>query len=90
MSAGTFASGDDVAVNWVGGTGATALFSVMLLTVWIQIGYPVVIFMAALQRVDPELYEAAELDGAGWWQRMYKVTLPSMIRAGGRCSWLRP
>ena len=37
--------------------------------IWVQIGYPVVIFMAALQRVDPELYEAAELDGAGWWRR---------------------
>lgn len=72
-------TGDDVAVNWVGGTGATALFSVMLLMVWIQIGYPVVIFMAALQRVDPELYEAAELDGAGWFRRFGAITRP-MIR----------
>ncbi len=34
----------------------------MVVLVWVQIGYPVVIFMAALQRVDPELYEAAELE----------------------------
>ena len=40
----------------------------MAVMVWVQIGYPVVIFMAALQRVDPELYEAAEIDGAGWWR----------------------
>ncbi|MDO8119820.1 sugar ABC transporter permease [Isoptericola sp. b490] len=72
-------TGHAVAVNWVGGTGATALFSVMLLMVWIQIGYPVVIFMAALQRVDPELYEAAELDGAGWFRRFGAITRP-MIR----------
>lgn len=72
-------TGHDVAVNWVGGTGATALFSVMLLMVWIQIGYPTVIFMAALQRVDPELYEAAELDGAGWFRRFQAITRP-MIR----------
>ena len=39
---------------------------VMAVMVWVQIGYPVVIFMAALQRVDPELYEAAEIDGANW------------------------
>jgi raffinose/stachyose/melibiose transport system permease protein len=43
--------------------------------VWVQLGYPVVIFMAALQRVDPELYEAAELDGAGWFTRFRAITL---------------
>ena len=36
----------------------------MAVLVWIQIGYPLVIFMAGLQRVDPQLYEAAALDGA--------------------------
>ncbi|HEV6953188.1 MAG TPA: sugar ABC transporter permease, partial [Promicromonospora sp.] len=41
-------------------------------------GYPVVIFMAALQRVDPELYEAAELDGAGWWDRFRAITVPQI------------
>lgn len=72
-------TGHESNVNWVGGTGGTALFSVMLLMVWVQIGYPVVIFMAALQRVDPELYEAAELDGAGWFRRFQAITRP-MIR----------
>jgi raffinose/stachyose/melibiose transport system permease protein len=72
-------TGHESNVNWVGGTGSTALFSVMLLMVWVQIGYPVVIFMAALQRVDPELYEAAELDGAGWFRRFQAITRP-MIR----------
>lgn len=76
----SWVTGGEVAVNWVGGDGRTALFSVMLLMVWIQIGYPVVIFMAALQRVDPELYEAAELDGAGWFRRFHAITRP-MIRA---------
>jgi raffinose/stachyose/melibiose transport system permease protein len=47
--------------------------------VWVQLGYPVVIFMAALQRVDPELYEAAELDGANWYQRFRAITV-SIIR----------
>jgi raffinose/stachyose/melibiose transport system permease protein len=52
---------------------------VMVVMVWVQIGYPVVIFMAALQRVDPELYEAAELDGANWFQRFTSITV-SIIR----------
>lgn len=72
-------TGDDVTINWLGGSYATAMGSVMLLMIWIQIGYPVVIFMAALQRVDPELYEAAELDGANWFRRFQAITLP-MIR----------
>ena len=50
----------------------------MLVLVWIQIGYPTVIFMSALQRVDPELYEAAELDGAGWFRRFRAITIPQI------------
>ncbi|HQY99621.1 MAG TPA: sugar ABC transporter permease [Propionicimonas sp.] len=63
--------------NWLGDP-ALAMPSVMLVLIWVQIGYPVVIFMAALQRVDPELYEAAELDGAGWWARFRAITLPQI------------
>lgn len=64
--------------NWLGSPD-TALPSIMVVMVWVQIGYPVVIFMAALQRVDPELYEAAELDGANWYQRFRAITV-SIIR----------
>jgi raffinose/stachyose/melibiose transport system permease protein len=64
--------------NWLGSPD-TALASIMVIMVWVQVGYPVVIFMAALQRVDPELYEAAELDGAGWFQRFRWITV-SIIR----------
>ncbi len=65
------------AQNWLGDE-KTALLSVMGVLVWIQIGYPLVIFMAGLQRVDPELYEAAEIDGASWWQRLWSVTVPQI------------
>jgi raffinose/stachyose/melibiose transport system permease protein len=60
--------------NWLGSPD-TALLSIMVVMVWVQLGYPVVIFMAALQRVDPELYEAASLDGANWWQRFSSITI---------------
>ena len=63
--------------NWLGVTG-TALPSVMFVLIWMQIGYPTVIFMSALGRVDPELYEAAELDGAGWADRFRAITLPQI------------
>lgn len=68
---------DSLALNWLGDT-STALPSVMTVMIWVQVGYPVVIFMAALQRVDPELYEAAELDGAGWFRRFRAITLPQI------------
>ncbi|MFI9488500.1 carbohydrate ABC transporter permease [Promicromonospora sp. NPDC052451] len=63
--------------DWLGDPDV-ALFSVMVMLIWLQIGYPVVIFMAALQRVDPELYEAAELDGAGWFRRFRAITIPQI------------
>jgi len=50
----------------------------MAVLVWFQLGYPVVIFMAALQRADPQLAEAAEIDGASWWQRLWRITVPQI------------
>lgn len=63
-----------LAQNWLGDPNF-AMYSVMVIMVWIQFGYPVVMFMAGLQRVDPELYEAADLDGASWWQRFTKIAV---------------
>ncbi|MFI7608213.1 carbohydrate ABC transporter permease [Micromonospora sp. NPDC049366] len=60
--------------DWLGDPD-TAMPSVMAVMIWVQIGYPVVVFMAALQRIDPELYEAAEVDGAGWFHRFRAITL---------------
>lgn len=68
---------DSLTQNWLGDE-RTALLSVMAVLVWIQIGYPVVIFMSGLQRVDPELYESAEVDGASWWQRLWAITVPQI------------
>ena len=65
-------------VDWLGQM-PSALLVLMVVLIWVQLGYPVVIFMAALQRVDPELYEAAELDGANWFQRFRAITV-SIIR----------
>ncbi|MEU3254924.1 sugar ABC transporter permease [Streptomyces sp. NPDC006997] len=63
--------------DWLGDPDL-ALYTVMGVLVWVQLGFPLVVFMAGLQRVDPQLYEAAELDGAGWWRRFRHVTLPQI------------
>ncbi|ANN18313.1 ABC transporter permease [Amycolatopsis orientalis] len=66
-----------LAANWLGDPDL-ALWSVMGVMLWIQVGYPVVIFMAGMQRADPSLHEAAELDGASWWSRFWHVTVPQL------------
>lgn len=61
--------------NWLGDPDL-ALWMVLGVLVWMQLGYPLVLFMSGLQRIDPELYEAASLDGATWWQRFARITVP--------------
>jgi putative chitobiose transport system permease protein len=53
-----------------------ALPSVMLVTLWKGLGYYMVIFLAGLQGIPPDLYEAAALDGSDGWRRHLDVTLP--------------
>ncbi|AXA44405.1 carbohydrate ABC transporter permease (plasmid) [Rhizobium leguminosarum] len=66
---------DNLAQNWIGDA-TYALAAVSLVIVWIQVGYCLVVFMAGLSRIDPSLYEAAELDGANWWSRLVTITIP--------------
>ncbi|WP_246610012.1 carbohydrate ABC transporter permease [Nonomuraea rhizosphaerae] len=63
--------------DWLGDPDL-ALATVMTVMVWFQLGYPVVIFMAGLQRADPALHEAAEIDGASWWRRFWHITIPQI------------
>ncbi|MFF3614137.1 carbohydrate ABC transporter permease [Streptomyces sp. NPDC002580] len=60
--------------GWVGDPGRV-LYSLVALTVW-QFGAPMVIFLAGLKQVPRELYEAAEVDGAGPLRRFWSITLP--------------
>ena len=68
----------DLRQNWLGDP-STALYSIIVMLIWFQIGYPLVIFMAGLQRVNPEIYEAAAIDGVSSLQKLLYITVP-MIR----------
>jgi multiple sugar transport system permease protein len=57
---------------------STALWAIAVLGIWKGIGWTMVVFLAGLQGVPPELYEAAEMDGAGSWARFRNVTLPQL------------
>ena len=64
-------------VPWLGETG-WARFSVILFNVWIGSPFFMIMYLAALKSVPDQLYEAASIDGATWWQRIWYVTLPMM------------
>ncbi|MGA8114563.1 MAG: sugar ABC transporter permease [Actinocatenispora sp.] len=64
-------------VNFLGDA-HTALASVAAVNTWQWWGYLLVVFLAAMQGVNPSLYEAARLDGAGGWQQFWHVTLPAI------------
>jgi multiple sugar transport system permease protein len=49
-------------------------------TIWWCIGLPMMIFLAGLQQIPPDVYEAAALDGAGRWTTLWRITLPSIRR----------
>ncbi|MDQ1547580.1 MAG: multiple sugar transport system permease protein [Actinomycetota bacterium] len=62
---------------WIQST-ATAMPSLVLEATWAAAGGTIIIYLAALTNVPPELYDAAEVDGAGIWQKLWHVTLPQL------------
>ncbi len=64
-------------VPWTGDTN-WARFSVILVNVWIGSPFFMIMYLAALKSVPEQLYEAAAIDGANWWQRIWFITLPMM------------
>ena len=62
-------------IDWVN-DGRYALIAVIIVAIWKYIGYYMIIFLAGLQNVDEELYEAAIIEGANSWQKFRYVTLP--------------
>jgi multiple sugar transport system permease protein len=64
-------------IDWLGDP-HWAMPSIALLAVWKNFGYNMIIFIAALQSIPQDLYEAARIDGASAWQQFRHVTLPSL------------
>jgi multiple sugar transport system permease protein len=64
-------------IPWTGETG-WARFSVILVNIWVGAPFFMIMYLAALKSVPDQLYEAAAIDGANWWQRIWYVTLPMM------------
>jgi multiple sugar transport system permease protein len=57
---------------------STALPAIMAMDIWVAVGYYVLLYLAAIKSIPVEIYEAARLDGAGFWRRLWQVTLPQI------------
>jgi len=64
-------------IDWLGDPNY-ALVAIVFLAVWKNFGYYMMIFLAGLQSAPDYLYEAAEIDGAGWWRQFQHVTIPHL------------
>lgn len=69
--------GVDPLPKWAAGKN-TALLTVIMFNVWKNVGYYMVIYLAGLQGVNQELYEAAGIDGASGWQKFRYITVPQL------------
>ena len=64
-----------LAHDWISDP-AIAIWTLMAILTWKYVGFAVILFLAGLQGIPDELYEAAALDGAGYWQTHWRITLP--------------
>ena len=62
-------------MNWLI-SDTTALLSISIVTIWLNLGFNTVLLLAAMQGVPQELYESATIDGAGFWQSLRHITIP--------------
>lgn len=64
-------------IDWLGDPNI-AMPAIVIMAVWKNFGYNMLIFIAGLQNIPEDLYEAAHLDGASWWQQFKEITVPML------------
>ena len=64
--------------NWLGNRD-TALWALIAITVWKEAGFFMIFYLAGLQQISPTLLEAADLEGASYWQRLRRVVIPLLM-----------
>ena len=68
---------DFLALDWIGSSDV-ALWTVMILIIWRESALGIILFLARLLSLDESMIEAAKLEGASWWQRVWFIILPQM------------
>jgi len=67
------------ALEWLGNT-ATALGVIVFCLVWSSVGWQAIVFMGGLSAIPESVFEAARIDGAGFWRRTFQVAVPMLVR----------
>jgi multiple sugar transport system permease protein len=67
-------------VDWLGSSRG-AFWSIVVVTLWKTVGFPMVIFLMGMQGIGPEIYEAADMDGAGPFATVRRITIPLLKRS---------
>jgi raffinose/stachyose/melibiose transport system permease protein len=67
-----------LALDWLGSPGL-ALWTLMGVIVWRQVGFGITLFLARLLSLNEELLEAGTIDGANWWQRLWHIIVPELM-----------
>ena len=63
---------------WLGSPGV-ALYAIIVVTIWQYAGFPMIMFLSAIENIPLDINDAATLDGVTWWQRALRVTLPLVM-----------
>lgn len=66
----------DTVIQWLGPD--LGVWSIIVINIFQWMGFSMMVYFASLMSIPEELYEAAQLDGAGWWRCLFSVTIPSL------------
>jgi ABC-type sugar transport system permease subunit len=69
---------DALTANWIGSSRIAIHMVGALFVVWSRVGFGCIYFLAAMSSMDSALFDAAKIDGAGWWRTFFQVTIPSV------------
>jgi ABC-type sugar transport system permease subunit len=64
-------------IDWLGNPNL-ALWTLMMIIIWKELGFGIMLFLARLMSINPDLYDAAKIDGAGWFKLLTHITVPQL------------
>ena len=64
-------------IDWLGNPNL-ALWTLMIIIIWKELGFGIMLFLARLMSINPDLYDAAKIDGAGWFRLFIHITIPQL------------
>lgn len=69
---------DALALDWMGNPNY-AIYSILAVVIWKELGFGVILFLARMLSIDPSLYDASKVDGASWLRTLFNITIPELV-----------